>query len=70
MALLDYLRSHGNNPEMIQMVALKFAMFRELAKTRQEQAEQEVKSLRPKMLGKCMNRNAIMCILTSYISYL
>ncbi|XP_064396222.1 spatacsin-like isoform X6 [Halichondria panicea] len=50
VALLDYLRSHGNNPEMIQMVALKFAMFRELAKTRQEQAEQEVKSLRPKML--------------------
>ncbi|XP_064396249.1 uncharacterized protein LOC135343192 [Halichondria panicea] len=50
VALLDYLRSHGNNPEMIQMVALKFAMFHELAKTRQEQAEQEVKSLRPKML--------------------
>ena len=52
MALLDYLRSHGNDPEKIQMVSLKFGMFRELAKTKEDQAMAEVKSIKPKQLGQ------------------
>ena len=34
------------------MVALKFGMFRELAKTREEQAMSEVRSIKAKQLGK------------------
>ena len=52
IALLDYLRSHGNDPEKIQMVALKFGMFRELAKTKEDQAMSEVKSIKTRQLGE------------------
>jgi len=54
LALLDYLRNHGNDAEKIQMVALKYGMFRELAKTRESQATNEVKSLRQKQLSELL----------------
>ena len=49
---MDYLRAHhANDHEKMQMVALKFGMFHELAKTRQEQAKRDLKKIRPKHLG-------------------
>lgn len=38
------------------MVALKFGMFRELAKTKEDQAVSEVKSIKAKQLGECVYR--------------
>lgn len=55
VALIDYLRKHGNDNDKLQMVALNYNMFRELAKTKEERAKQELASIKPKHLGtyKC-----------------
>ena len=53
VALMDYLRKHcKDDNEKRQMVALKFGMYRELAKTRESQAMKDMKKLRNKNLGK------------------
>ena len=52
---MDYLRkNHPDDHEKMQMVALKFAMFRELAKTREEQAKRDLRRIKPKHLGVCL----------------
>ena len=56
MALMDYLLTHHpNDHEKMQMVALKFGMFYELAKTKQEQAKRDLKKIKPKHLGIVYN---------------
>lgn len=53
MALMDYLRKHcSEDHEKMQMVALKFGMFRELAKTQEEQAKRDLRRIRSKHLCK------------------
>ena len=55
MALMDYLQAHHpDDHEKMQMVALKFGMFYELAKTRQEQAKRDLRKIKPKHLGTYM----------------
>ena len=55
VALMDYLRNHHpKDHEKMQMVALKFGMFHDLAKTRDEQARRDLKKIKPKQLGMCM----------------
>lgn len=50
---MDYLQTHhSNDHEKMQMVALKFGMFYELAKTKQDQAKRDLKRIKPKHLGK------------------
>ena len=50
---MDYLRKHhGNDNEKMQMVALKFGMFRELAKTREDQARRDLRRVRSRHLGE------------------
>ena len=50
---MDYLRKHcKHDHEKRQMVALKFGMFRELAKTREDQAMRDIKKLEHKSLSK------------------
>lgn len=53
MALIEYLRKHGSDNEKLQMVALKFGMPRELAKTMEDQAKRELQQIKPKNLGMC-----------------
>ena len=49
---MEYLkRYHTGDTEKCQMVALKFGMFRELAKAQEEQAKRDMKKIRPKLLG-------------------
>ena len=53
VALMDYLKTHHpNDSEKMQMVALKFGMFYELAKAKQEQAKRDLKRIKPKHLGR------------------
>lgn len=53
---MDYLRKHcKHDHEKRQMVALKFGMFRELAKTREDQAMRDIKKLEHKSLSKKKN---------------
>ena len=50
---MDYLQTHHpNDHEKMQMVALKFGMFYELANTKQEQAKRDLRRIKPKHLGK------------------
>ena len=54
VALMDYLRNHHpKDHEKMQMVALKFGMFHDLAKTRDQQARRDLKKIKPKQLGTC-----------------
>lgn len=58
MALMDYLRKHhGNDHEKMQMVALKFGMFRELAKTREDQAKKDLRKIHSRHLGEAGGRS-------------
>jgi spatacsin len=51
VALMDYLQTHHpHDHEKMQMVALKFGMFYELAQTREEQAKRDLKKIKPKHL--------------------
>ena len=53
VALMDYLRKqHPDDHEKMQMVSLKFGMFRELAKTTEEQAKKDLHRIRSKHLCK------------------
>lgn len=52
VALMEFLRKHGNDNDKVQMVALNFNMFRELAKTTEERAKQELASIKPNHLGR------------------
>ena len=52
---MDYLNHHGREKEKLerlQLVALKFKMFRELAKVKEQQAMKDLKKIKPKSLGK------------------
>jgi spatacsin len=52
VALMDYLQTHHlNDHEKMQMVALKFGMFYELANTKQEQAKRDLRRIKPKHLA-------------------
>ena len=51
MALIEYLQKHGNDNERLQMVALNFNMFRELAMTTEERAKVELASIKSNHLG-------------------
>ena len=49
---MDYLKTHHpNDHEKMQMVALKFGMFYELAKSTQEKAKENLRKIKPKHLG-------------------
>lgn len=53
VALMDYLKTHHpNDHEKMQMVALKFGMFYELAKSTQEQAKEDLRKIKSKHLGE------------------
>ena len=52
---MDYLNHHTREKEKLerlQLVALKFKMFREVAKVKEQQATKELKKIKPKSLGK------------------
>ena len=52
---MDYLNHHSKEKEKLerlQLVALKFKMFRELAKLKEQQAIKELKKIKAKSLGK------------------
>jgi hypothetical protein len=52
---MDYLNHHSREKEKLerlQLVALKFKMFRELAKVKEKQALKDLKKIKPKILGK------------------
>ena len=49
---MEYLRKHSRHSEKMEMVALKFEMYRELARTREERGTREVHKLKHKQLGK------------------
>ena len=53
---MDYLRKNCKNDigthEKMQMVALKFGMYRELAKAKEDQALRDMKRLKHKSFGK------------------
>ena len=52
VALMKYLRKHcRHDHEKMEMVALKFRMYRELAKTREERGKKELRKLKRKVLG-------------------
>ena len=52
VALMDYLRKYRcHDNEKMQMVALKFGMYRELAQAREEQAIKELEKLKLKNIG-------------------
>ena len=54
IAIMDYLNHHNRQKEKmerLQLVALKFKMFRELAKVKEQQAIKEMKRIKPKNLG-------------------
>ena len=55
IAIIDYLNHHSREKEkleQLQLVALKFKMFRELAKVKEQQVTRELKKIKPKSLGK------------------
>ena len=52
---MDYLNHHSREKEKLerlQLVALKFKMFRELAKVKEKQALKDLKKIKPKSLGE------------------
>jgi spatacsin len=52
VALMDYLKkNYKHDHEKRQMVALKFGMYRELAKAREDQAIRDIRKLKNKSLG-------------------
>lgn len=52
VALMDYLRKNcRNDHEKMQMVALKFGMYRDLARVKEEQALRDMKRLKHRSLG-------------------
>ena len=51
MALIEYLRKHGSDDEKLQMVALKFGMFRELAKITEDRAKKDLVHIKSKDLS-------------------
>ena len=55
IAIMDYLNHHSREKEKLerlQLVALKFKMFRELAKVKEKQALKDLKKIKPKSLGE------------------
>ena len=55
---MDYLRNHHQKDhEKMQMVALKFGMFNDLAKTKEEQAKRELKKIKSKQIGVDVNHD-------------
>lgn len=51
VALMDYLKKHWrHDAEKMQMVALKFGMYRELAKTREDHATRDMRRVKHSML--------------------
>ncbi len=49
---MNYLQRYfPEDYEKMQMVALKFKMFRELAKSREDQARRDLSRIKPKHLG-------------------
>ena len=49
---MDYLRKNcRNDHEKMQMVALKFGMYRDLARVKEEQALRDMKRLKHRSLG-------------------
>ena len=54
VALMEYLRKHSKDSEKLEMVALKFEMYRELARTREERGQRELSRLKNKQLGNSM----------------
>ena len=60
---MDYLNHHSREKEKLerlQLVALKFKMFRELAKVKEQQAMKDLKRIKPKSLGNNV------CLLNKY----
>ncbi len=51
VALIDYLHKHGNDSDKLQMVALKFNMLRELAKTTEDRAKRDLAHIKSRHLG-------------------
>ena len=50
---MDYLHKNcKNDHEKMQMVALKFGMYRELAKAKEDQALKDMKKLKHRSFGK------------------
>ena len=52
---MDYLNHHGKEKEKLerlQLVALKFKMFRELARVKEQQALNDLLEIKSKSLGK------------------
>ena len=57
IAIMDYLNHHSKEKEKLerlQLVALKFKMFRELAKLKEQQAIKELKKIKTKSLGEAL----------------
>ena len=55
IAIMDYLNHHSRDKkklERLQLVALKFEMFRELAKVKERQTMKDLKKIKPITLGK------------------
>ena len=55
IAIMDYLNHDSREKdklERLQLVALKFKMFREVAKVKEQQAIKELKKINPKSLGQ------------------
>lgn len=55
IAIMDYLNHDSREKdklERLQLVALKFKMFREVAKVKEQQAIRELKMITPKSLGQ------------------
>ena len=54
---MDYLNHHSKEKEKLerlQLVALQFKMFRELAKLKEQQAIKELKKIKTKSLGEAL----------------
>ena len=55
IAIVDYLNHDSREKdklERLQLVALKFKMFREVAKVKEQQALKELQKIKPKSLGQ------------------
>ena len=77
VALMNYLQRYlPDDHEKMQMVALKFGMFRELAKTTEEQAHRDLHRIKPRHLSKelpsrepynnwicCLSASTVVCVL-------
>ena len=61
---MDYLNHHSKEKEKLerlQLVALKFKMFRELAKVKENQALKDLKKIKPKNLGEDIIVSVALC---------